>query len=136
MNFPKRKAGIYFWLTEYEPSKKRDSLRNKKVKTPPNGVSKIFAIDAVLTTEDAKFLAKFSVKKDKQMLTLSGGTPVYYTQGRRSRIKSIVVQTDNLSKIAKNFEYDELVSFRNLPGVLIRNPDRKMWDVIVVENKK
>lgn len=132
VSFPKHKSKIYTWLTEYEKSPARAKRQRKKVRHP-NQVYKIVEIEAVLGKADQVFFSKLIGPAKGGQFSLSCGTPLTFVAGSASRIRHIVLATKDLSALVKKFRWDTLTVHRGRPAVLIKNPNRKMWDVVIVQ---
>lgn len=132
VSFPKHKSRVYTWLTEYEkiPGKKK---RRKKVKHP-NQVYKIVEIETVLNKADQAFFQKLFGRPRNGRFLLSCGTPLAFEAGKTSRIRNIVLATKDLNTLVRKFCWDELTTYQGRPAALLKNPNRKMWDVIIVQD--
>lgn len=132
VTFPKSKSRIFTWLTEYEASKKRKTERKRDSKHP-NQVYKVIGLEVTFDSSDVELFRKMCGKPLKNEFVLSCGTSLVYESGKKSRICSIVLATKNLSRLVKKFEWDELTTYKGQPAVLIKNPDRKMWDLVIIQ---
>lgn len=132
VRFPKVKSKIYTWLTEYEFIKYTGKF-NKPPVDHPNQVYKFVAIEAVFNKEDVYLYTKLCGKPRHGEFRLSCGTPLRFQKGEKSRINSYVLATKDLKRFVKKFPWDELTTYQGKPALRIANPDRKMWDVLIIE---
>lgn len=130
--FPKHKSKVFTWLTEYEFSKKR-KMPKKKDSTHPNGTHKIFEFNMQLSLGDVKLYTHLLGKPVKNEFRLDNGTTVKFKIAKNSRIDSVVILTKNLKHMVQNFKWDQLISYNGQAGVMIKHPNSKMWDVIVIQ---
>jgi hypothetical protein len=130
--FPKHKSKIFTWLTEYEYSEKRKSLKGKDA-THPNQVYKILALELDLNTVDLNLYTHLCGKPKKNEFLLNCGTPLKFTKAKNTRFRRIILATKDLKKLVKKFDWDELTNYEGSPGVLIKNPNPKLWDIVIVQ---
>lgn len=129
----KRRSNIFTWLTEYE------SVNEKphpvfKIKHP-NKAHKIVAFEIVFTKEELSFYTKVLGSPKNNVFILACGTEIHYSVGKAPRLKRIIVGTTNLSRFVKKYPWDELTTWKNQPGATIKNPNPKMWDLTIVEQR-
>jgi hypothetical protein len=132
ITFPKHKSKIFTWLTEYEYSKKRKN-RLKKHSNHPNKVFKIVAIDVAFDAQDIHLLSKLCGKPKGHQFVLDCGVPLTYSKAKVSKMKAIVLASKDLKRLVQKFEWDDLTTYNGQPAVRISNPDKRMWDVLIVE---
>jgi hypothetical protein len=132
LDFPKHKSKIFTWLTEYEKRKKRKSFK-KTGFNHPNQVYKMVGLEAIFDTNDEALYSKMCGKPSKNEFILACGTNLSYQKGKKSRVSTIVLATKDLNKLVKKFKWDELTTYKGKPGVLIKNPDKRMWDVVIIQ---
>lgn len=127
----KRRSKIFTWLTEYESAdgKPRPVFKNKH----PNKVHKIVALEIVFNKEEFNFYTKILGKPKNQVFALEGGTEIHYSLGKSTHLNRIIVATTNLSRFVKTYPWDHLTTWNNQPGVMIKNPNPKMWDLTIIE---
>ncbi len=132
VTFPKHQSGIYTWLTEYEKGRRR---RNKSTKTlkHPNKVYRLVCLDAELEQKDILLFTKFFGAPKNGHYKMACQNVIRFTKARKSKLKSVVLATSDLSRLVRKFQWDELVSFDGKPGVLIINPNPGMWNLVIVE---
>lgn len=120
---------LYTWLTEYEPSPKR-----KKPLAPkhPNGAQRIHGFVLELNPKGEKFLSYLVGKKLGVRTKISGGVTLYITRGKRTRLSAVVVQCASVSRFVKKYGCDEEGEFLGKPSARIKNPDSRMWDLLLV----
>lgn len=133
ITFNKHKSNIFSWLTEYEPSKLRK--RPKKVPRNPNGVDKIKAFIVELTKEDIKLYTAMLGKPKNSTFKTKNGVEIKYKQAKKSVIKSIAVSAPKFTQVVKKFIWDDLIVYENMPAVLIKNPNKGQWDVIITSEE-
>lgn len=133
IHFPEHKSHVNTWLTEYEPTKKRKKA-HKTFLENPNQVYKVVSLELSLTTKDIRFFEKLCGKPKGHEFILSCGTLLRYTKSNKTRLQAIVLATRNIKKLVKKFEWDELVTHQGRPGVVIKNPNKNMWDVVIVDH--
>ncbi|MGZ3794439.1 MAG: hypothetical protein ACXVCP_18980 [Bdellovibrio sp.] len=131
ISFPKHKSKIYTWLTEYEFSKKRKLIKRDSLH--PNKVYKFVGIDAIFNADDLNLFKQLCGKPRQKEFMLSCGTSLSFRLGKTSKICSIILATKDLNTLVKKFKWDDLVTYKGMPGVRIKNFDKKMWDVIIVQ---
>ncbi len=129
--FRKHSSQIFIWLTEYEAWKKRKKAKAKDSRHP-NGAYKIVELNMSLAPRELALLTLLLGKPQKDVFQLPDGRLLRFKKAKRSRIDSVVIATKSLKKMVQNFEWDSLVTHQGKPGVLICNPNTKMWDVILV----
>lgn len=128
----KRKMNVYTWMTEYEPLKNGKSRKRIQVRHP-NGAHKIMAFDFTLSTEDIKFYSLIFGRPKNETFTMECGNRIHYNIGKKSRINHIILATKDLNKFVKKFPWDKLTSWQNQPGAVIENPNKKMWDIVLIQ---
>jgi len=131
IEFPKKMKSLEFWGTEYEknPFKKRPTV----FKIHLNGVSKILSLEMALSPKDLPLFESIFKKEKDGALSFFNGVSIHYKLAKKTHIQSIVLGTKNLKKMVKEFEWDELISYRGVPAVKILNPNENMWDILVVQ---
>ena len=129
LTFPKHQSQIYFWLTEYEPSKNRKKYIVPKHK---NGVNSVWGIIADLSSADIKLFTRLIGKSKNNIFQLSCGFKINFKLAKVSRINTLVLNTKALSKANRTFKFDDLTIFDGRPALHIKNPTKGMWDLLVV----
>lgn len=132
ITFPKSKSKIFTWLTEYEYSKKRKDRLTKNA-NHPNKVFRIVAIDVAFDNQDVRLVSKLCGKPKNNQFVLDCGVPLTFSKEKESKIKAIVFATKDLKRFVQKFEWDELTTYNGQPAVRIYNPDKRMWDVLIIE---
>lgn len=134
VTFPKHKSNVFTWLTEYESSKKR---KKKKLKDSrhPNQVQRLIAMEVDLNPKDLRLYRAICGRSKGNVFHLSCGTILRVTKAKRSSLRSAVVTTKDLGRLVKRFVWDELTTYQGQPAVRIKNPNPKMWDVVIVQEK-
>lgn len=128
----KRKMKVYTWMTEYE-LRKDGKTRRRKIVRHANGVHKIVAVDFTLTKEDLKFYSLLLGRPKNGTFTMECGTKIFCKIGKKSSIDRIVLATKDLNNFVKKYPWDKLTSWQNQAGAIIKNPNPKMWDVVVIQ---
>ncbi len=131
--FPKHKSKIFTWITEYEPNKNR---KNQKVEDSnhPNGVYRIVEFNMHLSPADIKLFKNLFGSPSGNQFCLPEGRIINFSRSKTSRMVSIVMATKNLKMLVQNYRWDRLVAYNGRPAVLIKNPNLKMWDVVILES--
>lgn len=120
---------LYTWLTEYEPSPKR-----KKSRAPrhPNGASRIQGFVLELNPKGERFLSYLVGKKLGASTKLAGGVTLYISRGKRTRLTAVVVKCASVSRFVKKYGSDAEGEFLGKPCARLKNPDSRMWDLLLV----
>lgn len=128
----KRKMTVYTWMTEYEPLDNGKPGKRKQVRHT-NGAHKIVAFDFTMTKEDLKFYAMILGKPKNESFTLECGTKIHFKIGKKTKIDRIVIATKDLNNFIKKYPWDDITSWQNQPAAAIKNPNPKMWDLLLIK---
>lgn len=130
LEFEKRRfRGFLPWVTEYESTPER-----LKRKLPPklvNGVSGIAGFDLILNADGIKFYESVLGRKISSSVQLNGGVILWIRPGKTNRICAVILKTKNVRHWARRTGIKDIVEFRGREAARIRNPDPKMWDILV-----
>lgn len=123
---------IYTWFTEYEshPTKKRVSPPSH-----PNTAQTICGLEFVVRDADGPKLEKVFGKSLRGETISLGGISLFLTPGRSTRLTALVLRCKSLKRFAKLAKVGSTVLWRGQPAVIIKNPNRKMWDIVAVEGR-
>ncbi|MNS78746.1 hypothetical protein D3C72_1123770 [compost metagenome] len=135
VTFPKHKSKIYTWLTEYEKYKGRTGF-NRKFTRHPNQVHKIVGFEMQLSPADIKLYTQLCGKPKNGCFTLPGDNFFKFTKSKISKVNRVILATHDLKKMARKFEWDELTTYEGQAAIQITNPNKGMWDVVVIQGEK
>jgi len=119
---------LYVWITEYE---KRSGVKPMKRQIHPNGVRWLHALEIEINPAGNSFFSKVFGHKLNQPRSMPGGQVFYYSGGRATRLKTIVLETYSL-KHTQKFISGPLTKWRGKLALQIKNP-ADMWDILIVE---
>lgn len=130
VNFPKLKMpGIFPWFTEYEPHPSR-----KPTKAPkhPNGARKIHGFVIEVDARGERFFSYLLGKRLQPRTQMACGTILYVTKGKRTTVRAAVVELKSLKSFLRRYKPDSQGVFFGRDAARIENPDRRMWDLILI----
>lgn len=125
-----RFKNIYLWFTEYEPHPTK-----KRVTPPPhpNTAHTIAGLELVVRGSDRPKLEKVFGKNLNGKDIGVGGIRLFIESGRSTRVAAIVIKCKSLKRFMKLAKIKTTILWRGENAVLIKNPNPKMWNIVVVE---
>ena len=124
--------GLFPWITEYEVPAGFDPKKRKPVKPHPNKVNKIIGFEFELNPAGEKFFKIMCGRKNEEALNFGKGVKLYFSKGRRTKLKNVVLQSANLKSFLRKAKVDAEIKFHGKPAALIKNPNPNMWDIIIL----
>lgn len=128
-----RKLGmpsLYTWFTEYEP---RPGKKSYKAPAHKNGAQRIHGFVIELDAKGEKFFSYLLGKKLTEKTKIGGGITLYLSLGaKRTRLRAVVVEMKSLPAFLRKYKADSSGLFFGREAARIENPDRRMWDLLLV----
>ena len=125
-----RFKNLYTWFTEYEtrPGKKR-------VPPPlhPNTAQTIYGLQLVVRGSDRPKLEKVFGKSLTGKEISLGSIRLFVEPGSSTKVSALVIKCKSLKRFARLAKMGSKVVWRGRDAVLIKNPARKMWDIVAIE---
>jgi len=125
-----RFKNIYLWFTEYEL---RPGIKKLPKISHRNTAESIYGLELCLKKSDQARLGEI-LKKNVAAEELDfDGLKLFLKKSVQTKISSIIVSCrslkhfENISKISAKYLW------RGEKAAIIKNPDKRMWDIIVVE---
>lgn len=124
-----RIRSFYPWITEYEPHPLR---KPRKIKSHPNGVNKIVGFEFNINSAGEKLFGAVCGKKKGSILVLPDDTKFYFATASTTKLQNVILQSKSLKQFLKNHRVDKEIEFRGRPAGLIKNPNKGMWNIIIL----
>lgn len=121
---------IYPWFTEYEP---RPGVKRPAPKAHPNTASAISGIVLSARKADRPKLEKVFGSSFTGKSVNLGGIQLIVEPANTTRISALVIECKDLKRFMRSSKIKSSVLWQGKEAVIIRNPDRRMWDIVVVE---
>lgn len=121
---------IYPWFTEYEP---RPGVKRGPVPVHPNTARSIYGLALAAREQDRPKLEKIfgcSLAGGRADL---GGIRLIVEPSRATRISALVIKCRDLKGFMRTAKIRTPVRWQGRDAAVIRNPDRRMWDIVVIE---
>ena len=123
---------LYTWFTEYEPRSERKRLA---VVPHPNTALRVAGLELSVRTQDRpKIETIFGRKFDSDNINL-GGINLFIQSARSTKLTTIIIECKSLKKFLKYAGDKAQITWRGKKAAMIKNPDRRMWNIIVIEKK-
>ncbi len=122
---------IYPWFTEYEP---RPGAKRSPVPAHPNSARTIAGVVLAVREQDRPKLEKVFGRSLAGGRVNLGGIKLIIEPSRTTRISALVIKCRDLKRFMRAAKIKSSVLWRGKDAAIIRNPDRRMWDILVVEN--
>jgi len=121
---------IYLWFTEYEPHPTK-----KRVTPPPhpNTAHTIAGLELIVRGSDRPKLEKVFGKSLNGKEVSLGGIRLFIESGRSTKVAAVVIKCKDLKRFKKLANIKSTILWRGQSAVLIKNPQPKMWDIVVLE---
>ena len=122
--------GLFPWFTEYEPlpGKKRSAAPKH-----PNGARRVHGFVFELDATGEKLFSYVLRKKLSEKTRIAGGVTLYLSLGaRRTRLRAVIIEMKSLKSFLRRYKPDSQGVFFGRDAARIENPDRRMWDLILV----
>jgi len=124
-----RFKNIYPWFTEYEP---RPGVKRLPVPIHPNTAQSISGVVLSMREQDKLGLEKVFGRRLTGKLINLGGIRLFIEPAKTTKISALVVKCKNLALFMRVARIKSPVIWQGKEAVVIRNPDNRMWDIIVV----
>lgn len=123
--------GVNPWFTEYEPRPGQKPLPPPRHK---NGAKRIHAFVFEVNPKGERFFAYILGRRILGEKARLGGVTLYFRKGKRTRIEAVAVEMRSLPAFLKRYgaKADGEGEFFGRRAVRIENPDRSLWDLILV----
>ena len=121
---------IYPWFTEYEP---RPGKKRASPKAHPNTAQFISGMELIVRGSDRLKLEKIFGKAFHGNGVSLGDFHLYINSGNSTRISALVIKCKDLNRFARVAKIGAKVIWQGRNAVLINNPDRGMWNIVVVD---
>jgi hypothetical protein len=120
---------LYPWITEYEVN---PNYRGRRMPTQrhPNGVRRLLALEIEIDAKGARFFERLLGRKVDQPLRLPGGQKIYFTRGKQTRLRAIVLEADSTRRF-KQFKLQMNSEWRGRRACSIENPSGH-WNLLLV----
>lgn len=125
-----RFKNIYPWFTEYEP---RPGVKRLPVPTHPNTAKSISGVVLGVREQDKLGLEKVFGRRLTGKQVNLGGIRLFIEPAKATRISALVIQCKDLKRFVRVAKVKSPVLWQGSEAAVIRNPDRRMWDIIAVE---
>ena len=121
---------IYPWFTEYEP---RPGKKRTLPKPHPNTAQFIAGMELIARGADRPKLEKIFGRAFSQKDVSLGDFCLYINSGSSTRISALVIKCASLERFMKVAKIGEKILWRGKNAVLIKNPARGMWNIVVID---
>ncbi len=125
-----RFKNVFVRFTEYEPVPGRRPLKRPR---HPNTAREIWGLELAVRPRDLSALEKVfggELSGDRARL---GGLTLLLKPGRATRIAALVVKCGSLKRFSRAAKIASEIRWRGRRAELIRNPDRRMWDIVAID---
>lgn len=123
---------FYPWITEYERPKGWSPKKRKTPRPHANKIDSIVGFEFEINSSGAKFFKNMCGRKNESVLKFGQGVKFYFNEGRSTKIKNVILHSPNLKNFIKKYKVDGEITFQGRPAALIKNPDPKMWNIIII----
>ena len=121
---------IYPWFTEYET---RSGKKRTLPKPHPNTAQFISGMEIIVRGSDRLKLEKIFGKAFRGNGVNLGYFHLYINSGNSTRISALVIKCKDLNRFMRVTKIGAKVIWQGRNAVLIKNPARGMWDIVVVD---
>jgi hypothetical protein len=122
-------SALYPWFTEFEP--RPGGFRPYKKLRHKNGAQRIHGFVLELNSKGEDFFSYLLGKKLSEKTRMRDGTMLYITRGKRTTIRSVILECKSVSRFVKKYGCDEEGEFFGKPAAKIKNP-AGMWDILLI----
>lgn len=121
---------IYPWFTEYEP---RPGAKRRPIEAHPNSASVISGVVLSARKADKPKLEKVFGRSLTGKSVSLGGIQLIVEPANTTRISALVIKCKDLKRFKRLSKIKSSVLWQGKEAAIIHNPDRRMWDIVVVE---
>lgn len=121
---------IYPWFTEYEP---RPGVKRLAAAAHLNTASTISGVVLSARKGDMPKLGKVFGRSLAAKGVSLGGIQLMIEPANVTRISALVIECKDLKRFMRSAKIKSSERWQGKEAAVIRNPDRRMWDIIVVE---
>lgn len=121
---------LYPWFTEYEP---REGAKRLSVPSHPNTARTISGVVLASRDQDRPKLEKVFGRSLAGRRISLGGIQLIIETASVTKISALVVKCRSLKCFMKAAKIKSSVLWQGKKAVVVRNPDRRMWDIVVVD---
>jgi hypothetical protein len=121
---------LFPWFTEYEP---RPGVRRLPAPAHPNTATAICGMVLAVRDQDRPRLEKVFGRSLAGRRANLGGIQMFIEPSKTTRLSALVIECRDFKRFTRSAKVKSPVLWEGRKAALIRNPDRRMWDIIVVE---
>ncbi|MDQ7774136.1 MAG: hypothetical protein RDU13_11530 [Elusimicrobiales bacterium] len=121
---------IYPWFTEYEP---RPGVKRLAPPTHPNTANRLSGMVLAVREQDRSKLEKVFGRKMAGKKVSLGGIKMIVEPSKTTRLSALVLECRDFKRFMRAAKVKEPVLWDGRKAAIIRNPDRRMWDIVVSE---
>lgn len=121
---------LFPWITEYEKATGRKKVA---VVRHSNGVKSVLGIEIEVHPPGRRFFEKLLGRKIDRPVVLPGGQLIFFTPGKATRLRAVVLRATSLDKLPKH-SVDQECTWHGRRAAVIHNPSG-MWDIFIAEEK-
>ncbi|HOI42329.1 MAG TPA: hypothetical protein PK523_05225 [Elusimicrobiales bacterium] len=121
---------LFPWFTEYEP---RPSVKRLAPPKHPNTAGRLFGVVLAARAQDRPKLETVFGRSLAGRRVNLGGIQLIIETSKTTRLSALVIECRDFKRFTRSAKVKSPVLWEGRKAALIRNPDRRMWDIIVVE---
>lgn len=120
---------LFPWFTEYEP---RPGVKRLAPPKHPNTADRLFGVVLAVREQDRARLEKVFGRSLAGRRVDLGCIQLIVEPSKTTRLSALVIECRDFKRFTRLAKVKSPVLWEGRRAALIRNPDRRMWDIIVV----